>query len=432
MGAAGETGGNGAVVLRRWFPEAEILLLRDIDLFQQALGLSWPWYVERSEFKAAERRLDIYIDFERGGTFTCPECGRGGCKAWDTTEKEWRHLNFFQYEAYLHARVPRVKCERDGVKLVEVPWARTGSGFTLLFEALVLSLCREMPVKAVAREVGEHDTRLWRVLDHYVSAARDEADFSQVRHVGMDETASKRGHNYISLFVDTDEPRLLFATAGRDASTVGAFREDLEAHGGTREQIEEFCLDMSPAFRKGIRDAFPQAGITFDKFHVMKLINDAVEAVRREEVKSRPELKGSRYVWIKNRGNLPRRQQALLSELDVPRLKLKTARAYHMRLAFQELWGLRGDMAEAFLKRWYFWATHSRLDPMIRVAKTLRRHWDGVLRWFSTRISNGILEGINSLLQAAKARARGYRSTRNLITMAYMIAGKLDFQTLPI
>lgn len=407
--------------------------MRDTDLFEQALGLEWPWRVERSIFSPSEKRLDIHIDFEPGGTFACPECGRSGCKGWDTSEKTWRHLNFFEHEAHLHARVPRVRCSACGVKQAHVPWARPGSGFTLLFEAFVLTLVREMPVAAAARMLGEHDTRLWRVLHHYVEEAREGADFSAVREVGVDETASKRGQHYISLFVDLEARRLLYATEGRDSSTLARFREDLEAHGGGAERIREFSLDMSPAFVKGIHESFPEAALTFDKFHVMKLLGDAVDQVRRAEQKERPELKGSRYVWLKNPDNLTQRQLALLDGLDVPRLNLKTARAYRMRLTFQELWELADPaVAEAFLKRWYFWATHSRLPPMIRVAKTIKRHWDGVLRWFRSRISNGILEGINSLIQAAKAKARGYRSTRNLITMAYLIAGKLDLKPLPI
>lgn len=405
--------------------------MRDIELFQQALGLVAPWYVERAEFDAAQRRLDLYLNFERGGTFRCPECGGGDCKAYDTTEKTWRHLNFFEHEAHLHARTPRVACAQCGVKAVDVPWARSGSGFTLLFEAFLMMLVKEMPVVAAARLLGENDMRLWRIIHHYVDTARARQDVSTVRHVGVDETASKRGHNYISLFVDLEGPRLLFATEGRDAATLAAFRTDLEAHGGSAEQVEEFCLDMSPAFVKGIGEAFPEARITFDKFHVMKLLNEAVDQVRREEQRQRPELKGSRYVWVKNPENLTQTQLALLDGLDVAKLNLKTARAYQMRLNFQELWSLRDEIAEAFLKRWYFWATHSRLQPMIRVARTVRKHWKGILNWFRTRISNGILEGINSLLQAARAKARGYRTTRNFIAMAYLIAGKLDLRLLP-
>ena len=402
--------------------------MEDLKLFQQALGLGQPWRVTRSEFDAGRRRLDIHIDFAPGATFPCPECGREGCKAHDTTEKSWRHLNFFQHEAHLHARTPRVRCSACGVKLVHVPWARPGSGFTLLFEALTMMLAKEMPMAALGRIMGEHDTRLWRTVHHYVDEARAEADFSQVRHVGVDETASRRGQVYISLFVNLEESRLLFATEGRSASAVAGFRADLEAHGGQAEQVEDFCLDMSAAYIRGIGDSFPDARLTFDKFHIMKTLNDAVDEVRRDERRARPELTGSRYVWAKNPENLTRRQFELWQALDVPSLNLKTARAYHIRLNFQEFWTASGDHAEAFLKQWYFWATHSRLQPIIEVARMIKRHWDGVLRWFESQISNGILEGINSLVQAAKARARGYRSTRNLIAMAYLLAGKLQFR----
>lgn len=405
--------------------------MRDTQLFQQALGLISPWRVIRSEFDMEKSRLDLYLDFEPGATFACPECGAADCKAHDTEEKTWRHLNFFQHEAYLHARTPRARCARCGVKLVTVPWARAGSGFTLLFEALVMTLVKEMPVAAIARLVTEHDTRLWRIIHYHVDAARAEADFSSVRSVGVDEKASRRGHNYLTLFVDLEESRLLFATESRESATLTAFREDLEQHGGRAAQIEEFCLDMWPAYLKGIRDSFPTASVTFDKFHVMKLLNEAVDKVRRQEQRERPELKRSRYIWTTNPENLSPDQFALMDVLNMSNLNLKTARAYRMRLAFQEFWSTDTSLAQIFLKRWYFWATHSRLDPMIYFARTLRRHEAGVLRWMDSRISNGILEGINSLLQAAKAKARGYRSSRNLIAMAFLLAGKLEFRQLP-
>lgn len=402
------------------------------ELFEQALGLERPWRLERTEFDASARQLDLWVDFERGGTFECPECGQAGCKAYDTAPKSWRHLDFFQHRTFLHARVPRVTCPNCGIKQVEVPWARPGSGFTFWFESLVMALAREMPVKAIARLVGEHDTRLWRIIDYYVEEARAEADFSRVRSVGLDETASRRGHNYITLFADLDEARLLYATEGRNASVLGRFRLDLLRHGGRPEQIQELCMDMLPAYIRGAQEQFPQAEITFDKFHVLRLLNDAVDAVRREEQKGRPELKRTRYLWLKNRGRLNATQQAELDELLRPSRKhLATARAYRLKLAFQEFWQLPPELAESYLRRWYFWATHSRLPAMIRVARTIRKHAEGVLRWFRSRISNGMLEAMNSLLQAAKARARGYRTTQNLISMAYLVSGKLEFR-LPI
>jgi transposase len=398
--------------------------MRDTDLFQMALGLVPPWTVDRSAFDAAAKRLDIYLDFAKGSRFVCPECGTADCPAYDTEEKTWRHLNFFQHEAYLHARVPRVTCKTCGVKQVSVPWARAGSGFTLLFEALIMAMVAAMPVAVVERMINEWDTRIWRVIHHYVDEARGRADFSEVTRVAFDETASRRGHNYVSLFVDLVRRRVLFATEGKDAATVAAFAEDLATHGGNPDAVSEVCIDMSPAFIAGTAESLPNAQITFDKFHVVKLINEAVDEVRRAEQKSRAELKKSRYLWLKNPSNLTDRQRAQLDRLSGS--NLKTGRAYRIRLAFQDLYAQPADAAEAFLKKWYWWATHSRLPPMIEAARMVKRHWNGILRWFHTKIANGIMEAINSLVQAAKAKARGYRSTRNLTAMIYLIAGKLN------
>jgi transposase len=401
--------------------------MRDTSLLQQALGLTPPWTVSRADFDPEAHRLDIQIDFAPGSRFACPVCGAGDCPAYDTERKTWRHLNFFQHQAYLSARVPRIRCDACGIKTVNVPWARPGSGFTLLFEALVMTMLSAMPVAAVARIVGEHDTRLWRVMHHYVDQARTRTDAVGVTRVAIDETAARRGHDYITLFADIDQARVLFATEGKDATTVAAFAGDLAAHGGDPEAIEEVCIDMSPAFIKGVAENLPNAAVTFDKFHAVKIVNDAVDQVRRGEQKHQNVLKGTRYIWLRNPENLSERQRATLDSL--PTHHLKTARAYQIRLAFQDLY--RQDspkQAAQYLKRWYFWATHCRLSPVIDAAYTVKRHWDGILRWFDSRIANGLIEGINSLVQAAKAKARGYRSARNLKAMVYLLAGKLDLR----
>ena len=220
---------------------------------------------------------------------------------------------------------------------------------------------------------------------------------------------------------------MLFATEGNDAETVAAFADDLTAHRGDPETISEVCIDMSPAFIKGTAEHLPNAAVTFDKFHAVKIINDAVDQVRRVEQKGQSVLRGTRYIWLRNPANLSDRQQATLDSL--PTRHLKTARAYQIRLAFQDLYDQRSAEAGAgFLKKWYFWATHSRLAPMIDAARTVKHHWDGILRWFDSRIANGLIEGINSLVQAAKAKARGYRSTRNLKAIVYLLPGKLDMK----
>ena len=401
--------------------------MRDTNLLQLALGLTPPWTVTRSDFDPEAKRLDIQIDFAPGSRFPCPTCGAADCPAYDTEQKSWRHLNFFQHQAYLNARVPRVRCATCGIRQVHVPWARPDSGFTLLFEALLMTMVSAMPVNTVANMVGEHDTRLWRVLHHYVEQARARTDASTVSRVAIDETAARRGHDYITLFVDIDEARVLFATEGKDAATVAAFADDLAAHGGDAEAVEEVCIDMSPAFIKGTAEHLPNAAVTFDKFHAVKIVNDAVDQVRRAEQKQHSVLRGTRYIWLRNPANLSVRQQATLDAL--PTRHLKTARAYQIRLAFQDLYDQpTAEAGASFLKKWYFWATHSRLPPMIDAARTIKHHRGGILRWFDSRIANGLIEGINSLVQAAKAKARGYRSSRNLKAIVYLLAGKLDLQ----
>jgi transposase len=401
--------------------------MRDTDLFQLALGLVPPWMVKACAFDAERKRLDIEIDFARGGRFPCPACARADCPVHDTSMLEWRHLNFFQHQAFLHARTPRITCPVCGVKQIAVPWARPGSGFTLLFEALAMTLMTAMPVAAAARLMGEHDTRMWRVLHHWVEEARERADYASVRRVAIDETAARRGHDYVSLFVDIDERRVLFVTEGRGADTVEAFADDLEAHNGDASHVKQVCIDMSAAFIKGVTENLTEAEITFDKFHAVKLVNDAVDKVRRAESKGRPELKRSRYLWLKNEPALSAESRASLQALT--RLHLKTARAYQIRLALQEVYQQpTWEWGALFLDRWYSWAIRSRLEPIKEAARTVMRHRDGILAWFDSRIANGLIEGINSLVQAAKAKARGYRSTRTLKAITYLIAGKLDLR----
>ena len=401
--------------------------MRDIDLFQLALGLVPPWMVADAKFDADKKRLDIEIDFKTGGRFACPECGKADCPVHDTVKKTWRHLNFFQHQAFLHARIPRIDCPDHGVRLVAVPWARPGSGFTLLFEAFVMTLVKGMPVAAAARLVGEHDTRLWRVIQHYVEDAVARMDLADLRRVAIDETAAKRGHNYISLFVDIDSRKVVYATEGKDADTVARFADHVDDHNSDASRIKEVCIDMSAAYVKGVEYNLTEAEITFDKFHAVKLVNDAVDQVRRAESRERPELKHSRYLWLKNERHLSVEQLTTLAELT--RMHLKTARAYRLRLAFQEMYDAPSlDWGELIFDRWYGWAIRSRLEPMKKAARTLKQHRDGVLRWFDSKIANGLIEAINSLVQAAKAKARGYRSLRYLMAIIYLIAGKIDLK----
>jgi transposase len=335
-------------------------------------------------------------------------------------------MDFFEHSAYLTARVPRCKCDQDGVKQVNVPWARPGSGFTLMFEALAMMVIPTMPMNAAARLLREHDTVLWRMLHHFVDESLARVDMSEVKEIGIDETAGKRGHDYITLVVDMLKKKLLFAVPGKGSETMKAFKADLEAHGGNADKIKEASLDMSQAYVLGLRESFPNAHLTFDRFHVMKVLGEAVDAVRRKEIKDRPELKKTRYIWLKNPSNLTANQEKRLDSLQDA--NLLTAEAYRLRLTFQDLYyQCNHNDASHFLDEWIAMAEASGLDPIVKAATTIKNHKEGVLRWFRSGLTNAILEGINSLVQAAKAKARGYRTSRNLIAMAYLIAAKLQF-----
>ena len=400
------------------------------QLFGMALGIVSPWEVKEISFSKESNRLDIYIDFQKGTQFPCPVCGALS-PVHDTTDKEWRHLNFFQYEAYLHARVPRVACPNAdcGVKMVTVPWARPGSGFTLLFEALVMTMARTMPVNVMARLLSVTDTRLWRIISSYVAMARATEDYSETTRIGVDETSVKKGHQYVSFFFDMDKRKLLFGTEGKDAETINRFIDDLKVHGGVPEQITDATIDMSKGFIKGIKDQLPHAVITFDKFHLIKLMNDALAKIRAEEAREFPEfLKKSRYLFLKNAEDLSADEQARLDSM-LSNQCYKSVEAYVHKLNLQNVYfaTLRTE-AEGLLRHWYQEASASTLYLIQKVARTVKEHWDGILSHFDSRLTSGFLEGINSLIQSAKSRARGYRNPQNMITIAYLIAGKLRFE----
>lgn len=416
-------------------------------LFQATLGLRSPWEVESIQFEPAAStgrgEVEIRLTFARGSRFGCPECGEP-CPAYDTTEQRWRHLDFFQHKAFLVAPVPRTNCEKHGVRTIVVPWVRDGSGFTLYFEAFVMQLVPELPVAALARIVGEHDTRLRRILMWHVRDARERVDMAAVKELVVDETAKARGHDYVSIFLepggDPSEPaRVLFVAEGRKSEVFEAFCSDLRVHGGDPVKIRDVCMDMSESFQKGAAEHLPDAEVTFDRFHVVKLVGEAVDEVRRLERATQPELKSTRYTWLKNPENLSATQFEHLVRLST--LNLKTTKAYQMRLNLQEVWNQpSATTARRVLREWCGWvhraaratkgAAKSGLESMARVATTIRSKMRGILNYFRRRRTSAVLEGLNSAVQAARARARGYRNSETFIAMIYLIAGRLRF-TLP-
>ncbi len=397
-------------------------------LFTKALKLEPPWQIEEIAFDEKAGIIRVYLDFPRGSEFRCPTCGKP-VKAYDTKDKEWRHLNFFQYACYLVVRVPRIECSVDGVLLVDVPWAREGADFTFLFESFAMTLVREMPVNKVSQIIKVDDNKLWRMMQYYNEAARQQEDYSKVTQVGVDETSRAKGHDYVSLFVDLCGRRTVFVAEGKGSETISAFIQDFKAHQGSPTNITDVSIDMSPAFIKGISENLPNAQITFDKYHIMKVINSAVDKVRKAEVKNQGILRGQKYIFLKNRMNLTQSQLAALQYIEsMPKINLKTIRAYHIRENFQKIYEeIDREGFEVTLKKWYFWATHSRIKEIIEAAKTIKKHWAGIVRWYNSRINNGILEGLNGLVQAARAKARGYRTVKNFKIMIYLLTGKLDY-----
>ena len=409
------------------------------DIFTQALGLVEPWFVSQVEFQPSEKdpdRLDVHItlDYQGGSKFPCPKCGELS-PVYDSNQKEWRHLNFFQYRCYIHARVPRVECKDHKVRLVDVPWAKPGSGFTLLMEAVLLTMLRQMSVSQVARQVGEHDTRLWRLLTGFVHEALDSQDFSDVEDIGVDEYSHK-GHNYITVFLahpskERDKARVLYTTEGKDNSTVTRFDEEFKLKKGDPDKVKNITCDMTHGFRNAMQTAFPKATTTVDRFHVMKMANDEVDNVRRRENRSKDKKKGkaldkTRYLWLKNRDNLTEDQQKqldLLLETDY----LDTVTAYNFRLRLQDVYASSdyGTAVESY-EALCLDLSNSSIWEMQKLGKSLIRNAVEILNFFDSRKTNAVLEGFNSVISLIKRKARGFKNMDNFMAMIYFVCGGLE------
>lgn len=264
------------------------------ELMEMALNFGNGWQVDHVYFDSKNKALHIHASTIKGSLFECPECGNLAPVYDHTPERKWRHLNFFQYEAYLHAKLPWIHCSNcRKIKTIKSNWARKRSGCSIYFEAFVILLMKAMPVKKVVDLVGEHDTTLWPILHHYVEEAREKEDFSNIKNIGFDETSRRKGHHYVSIFMDLDQRKVISVAEGKDHQTLNQLKHLLMTHGGHPDDIQEFSIDMSPSFIKGVSEKFPNAFLTFDKYHIMKMINHALDETRRKEQRAHPELKHS-------------------------------------------------------------------------------------------------------------------------------------------
>lgn len=401
--------------------------MAEAKLFEAALGIEAPWFVRDVAFDAKGRMLTIAVDFKTGTRFGVPGVP-GGHPVYDTTMKRYRHLNFFQHECVLEVRVPRVKLPDGSVRQVEPSWAGRLAGFTLLFEALILAFCREMPFRAVARLTGVSLHRVMSLCERYVDLAVAGQDLSEVRVLAIDETSRARGHDYVTIAADASRRAVIAVTEERDAAAIERLARELKARGADPAAIESVSIDMSPAFIKGVAAHLPHARVTFDKFHVIAHASQALDLTRRAEQKRDPALKGMRWTLLKDSRHLNAAARQDLDGLIGAITTKRTARAWVYREQLREILNRKQvNVVRLMLKQWCTNVVHSKVEPMKAVARLVRSHLEGIIAWTQARATNGFLEALNGLFQAAKRKARGYGRFSTIRTVIFLIAGKLDF-----
>jgi transposase len=409
-------------------------------LFEQLLALGDGWRVKAVDYVEAEGKVLIRVE-ETPRLWPgqkCPHCASASVGGYDhAPERSWRHLNVCQLESQIICALPRGQCQEcQSVFTVRAPWEGRSRGLTQEFEAFALVLMREMPVKKAGEILGETDQKLWRMLFAHVEAAWAQLSWEDVVWVGADEMNRKKGHNYLTVFVDLAAKRVLLAVEGKDAGTWERFAEQLFAHNGHPKAITQVAIDMSPAYIKGVRENLANATLTFDKFHVVSQVVAAVEEVRRQEVRqdaqAREHLEKTCWLWRKNPEGWTEREVSRWEQLkDKP---LVTGLAYAMRLELQRAYAAP-TVAEARgrFQKWRQWVENEAhalasglLEPMRQAAQMVARHLEGILGHWQAGLTTAFLEGLNSLFSATKRKARGYRSSEYQIAMLYFVAGKLE------
>lgn len=414
--------------------------------FHSLLGLDARWEVLGAEYETQNERFLIVVAETQKlwPEEKCPEedCGSSGITCHDHAPvRSWRHMDAFGKRTEILCEVPRGRCPRcRKVYRVKVPWQGEGKHFTKGFEAFALTLIREMPVKRASEILGECDTRIWRMLLAHVDNAYRNVEWSDLVSLGVDEMSIRKGHEYLSIFCDLQERKVVFATEGKGSETFEAFVGEMDAHNGHPKSITQVAIDMSPAYQKGVRENLGNAKVVFDKFHVVALVSKAADEVRRKEARmgtnqARESLKGSMWVLRSNPENLTERQQEKLESMDLE--NLASGVAYQMKLNLQQVYQSRNhETAGRNLDRWIRWVRRREesfnglLRPMGKAAKSLEKHREGILAYWTSKLTTGFLEGLNSVFSAVKRKARGYRSTHYMKAMLYFVAGKLRIPTL--
>jgi len=399
-------------------------------LFSQLLNLNSPFSVERVIYKDREesdsplhksdKSVHIYISVETSSNHRPPNS-----KIHDYEQRTWRHLNLFQYPCYIHSKVPKYKNKQTGeVKTFEVPWSQPGIGFTLMFEQFAFELVKlHGCVSEVAIQLCIYPQRLWRVIRDYAKeTSLENLDLSKVRRIGFDETSKKKGHEYITCFIDLDTGELLYIVEGKSAEVVSKFVTQASQQGLDKEQVSDISIDMSPAFISGVEKEFVNAQITVDKFHVSQLVQKGFDNIRKSFGRKQG---GSINKWLffTPYEQLKEEEQQELDQLLVKYPLLD--QVYEMKNAFKLLWEQPDKInASAFLSFWTETMRTFKKRALTTLAKTLDKHHQRIINVIDTEITNAILEGFNSKIQTMKRKARGYKNVENLMTMIRLYCAK--------
>jgi transposase len=409
-------------------------------VFQQILALGNSWRVAGVDYQEPAQKVVIRVE-ETAALWpaeSCPHCRRQTVRGYDhAPERRWRHLNVCQLQSEVVCALPRGQCQScQKVYTVRPPWEGRSRGLTQEFEAFALTLMREMPVSKAGEILGETDQKLWRALFAHVDAAWAELSWEHVTWVGADEMNRRKGHNYLTVFVDLQAKRVLLAVEGKDASVWERFAEQLGQHNGHPKAITQIAIDMSPAYTKGVRENFGNATVVYDKYHVVSQVAQAVDAVRRKEARAdaqaREQLAKTSWLWRKNPESWTEKEGRRWEQLsDKP---LVTGLAYAMRLELQKAYAsVSASVARKRFEDWCAWVkteaetmASGLLEPMRKAAEMVERHLEGILGHWRRGLTTAFLEGLNSLFSATKRKARGYRSTEYQVAMLYFVAGKLQ------
>lgn len=402
----------------------------DKTLYTKLLGLTPPWGVEIVELKLKEGEVHIRVALPPKELWVCPEC-QERAPIHDHRERSWRHLDTFQYRTLLHARVPRLKCPKHGIKQIRVPWAEEGSRFTALFEAMVILWLREASVEAVARRTGITWDQAWGVAKRAVARGEARREREPISYLGIDETSEKRGHKYLTIVSDLEKSKVLFVGDDRKTEALDPFWESLSPE--QLDGILAVAMDMWPPYINSTLAHLPGAEkkIVFDKFHIAQHLNKAVDDVRKAEHRDlmaagKDWLKGTKYRWLRNPDTLSHSDWRKFLALARSH-SFRTGRAWSIAQTFLFLFDYAyPGVAEKRFQEWYGWARRSCLGPIKKVAKMIKNHWSNIRTYFVHRITNAGAESINSLIQNVKRKARGFRSRENFKTSILFHLGGLD------